>query len=253
MDELGDKVVKTADLSQWSDSSFIVLTNAERHLFCYYLGLSKAKSLNIPFITWNNKVTKPSNLYDNLTTEDILRFHMDRKELLGTFYCGCHGYLNAQESSRQLKTRLGIVNSAYVRQDVLIFDENSDEGQEIALKLRQATGFQIIHLGDNIPLAIECTLLNQDSANWPVADLSSHPTECRILVSARNQRGSFKNYKNLPLVEYECAGVDSAHAGTDYKFQGRTQESVVLVVNNQPTSSGFNLFLLNKYIHIFKI
>ena len=96
-------------------------------------------------------------------------------------------------------------------------------------------------------MAIECTLLNQDSANWPVKDLSSHPTECRILVSAQNQRGSFKNYKNLPLVEYQCAGVDSAHAGTDYKFQGRTQESVVLVVNNQPTSSGINL----KYICLY--
>jgi hypothetical protein len=247
MEELGDKVIKTADLSKWSDSSFIVLTNAERHLFCYYLGLSKAKRLNIPFITWNNKVTKPSNLYDNLTPEDISRFHIDRKELLGTFYFGCKGYLNAQESSRQLKTRLGIVNSAYVRQEALIFDENSKEGREIASKLRQATGFQIIHLGANIPLAIECTLLNQDSANWPVKDLSSHPTECRILVSAQNQRGSFKNYKNLPLVEYQCAGVDSAHAGTDYKFQGRTQESVVLVVNNQPTSSGINL----KYICLY--
>jgi hypothetical protein len=224
------RVIRVDQLDQFHPRPYITFGNAERYMLQYYLSLKEARRLNVPFITWDNEITSPSNIGSSLASDALQSLYEQEKCLTAIFYYGCPGYLNGNDKDRAyLKTKLGIVNGANVEYRGLIFSAR-DQNREVVRRVRDANPreFSHIHLGVVRPVAIKVALVNLSINNWP-RELSLSSTEVVVAISCKSHEGTLKHDKRQFI--FRLPGVEPAHAVTTYKMEGRTVKLFGLFLN----------------------
>ena len=251
--------------SNWYTAPLAVTTNFERHSALIVLAQSFGKTHGVPVVCWKYRLCEVHTQTQNFSAH--LHFALNDPTLKEQLFAKCNGTIGVfvqggpAALDENTSRHLGLANGSNVVLHSLVFDDNSvssDKQNEIKHLINNTRAGDIVFI-DVIPLYI-AVLLKPTNArlqkDWPV-HLTLNPPEIVLPIGLRSKYTDMDVFLDFDATKKEKIKVKLLKhrvtlnfAATVHKFQGRTEDYMLIELNERkfhpPITFNMLLVLLSR-------